>query len=280
MRRPVAVPANTMAKQAKKPEETPAERREMPALAVEDCSVALGGVTVLDGVSFSVGQGEVAAIIGPNGSGKTTLMRAILGLAPTTGGTIRIFGKHLHAVRDLIGYVPQRFDFDHDFPITVREFLDLARHPHCPVSRIAEKIKEVGLPSRVLDQQLGSLSGGQLQRTLIAQAILNNPSILFLDEPTTGIDVSGEATLYEIIEHLNVEHGTTILLVSHDIALVSDMVDNVICVNRKLLCYGPPHTALTLRKMEEVFGPREGIYEHGHPEGHTHPPGERHDHGH
>lgn len=269
-----------MPKALKKTEEAEEAKSGIPAVAVEGCSVSLGGVTVLDDVSFAVAQGEVAALIGPNGSGKTTLMRAILGLTPAAAGTIRIFGKHLHAVRDLIGYVPQRFDFDHDFPITVREFLDLARHPHCPVSRIAEKIKEVGLPTRVLDQQLGSLSGGQMQRTLIAQAILNNPAILFLDEPTTGIDVSGEATLYEIIEHLNVEHGTTILLVSHDIALVSDMVDNVICVNRKLLCYGPPHTALTLRKMEEVFGPREGIYEHGHPSGHSHPPGERHDYGH
>ncbi|MEY4744213.1 MAG: hypothetical protein RL272_158 [Candidatus Parcubacteria bacterium] len=269
-----------MAKTTKKTESDRSSRPEMPALAVEGCSVALGGTPVLEGVSFTVAQGEVAAVIGPNGSGKTTLMRAILGLSPMTGGSIRIFGKHLHAVRNLIGYVPQRFDFDHDFPITVREFLDLARHPHCPASRIAEKIKEVGLPAKILEQQLGSLSGGQMQRVLIAQAILNNPSILFLDEPATGIDVSGEATLYEIIEHLNVEHGTTILLVSHDIALVSDLVDNVICVNRKLLCYGPPHTALTLRKLEEVFGPREGFYEHGHPEGHSHPPGESHDHGH
>lgn len=255
-------------------------RPEIPAIAVDGCTVAYGGVTVLDGVSFSVAQGEVAALIGPNGSGKTTLMRAVLGLAPTVAGSIRIFGKHLHAVRDMIGYVPQRFDFDRDFPITVREFMDLARHPHCPPERIPEKIKEVGLPARVLDQRLGNLSGGQLQRVLIAQAILNNPAILFLDEPSSGIDIAGEATLYEIIEHLNVEHSTTILLVSHDIGLVSDLVDNVICVNKKLLCYGPPRTALTLRKMNELFGPREGFYEHGHPEGHSHPPGESHDHGH
>lgn len=252
----------------------------VPAVSVRDVSVAFDGTTVLEGANFDVAQGEIAAIIGPNGSGKTTLMRAILGLNPVATGEVRIFGKHLHTVRDMIGYVPQRLDFDRDFPITVREFLDLARHPHSPVSRIAQKTKEVGLSPRVLDQRLGSLSGGQLQRALMAQAILNEPAILFLDEPTTGIDVMGEATLYEIIQHLNTEHRVTVLMVSHDIATVSDLVHNVICVNRKMLCYGPPRSALTLRKMQEVFGPtQQGFYAHGHPE-HRHAPGETHDHGH
>lgn len=249
-------------------------------MTVDRCTVAVGETPILEEVSFTVAQGEVAALIGPNGSGKSTLMRTILGLIPPRSGRIALFGKHLHAVRDMIGYVPQRFDFDREFPLTVREFMDLARHAHCPPSRIAEKIKEVGLPAKVLDQRLGSLSGGQLQRTLIAQAILNNPAILFLDEPSSGIDIAGEATLYEIIGHLNREHGTTILLVSHDIGAVSDLVDNVICVNKKLLCYGPPRSALTLRKMHELFGPQEGFYQHGHPGDHTHPPGEKHDHGH
>lgn len=252
----------------------------VPAVSVRDVSVEYNGTTVLEGASFEVAQGEIAAIIGPNGSGKTTMMRAILGLSPLSSGEVRIMGKHLHAVRDLIGYVPQRFDFDRDFPITVREFLDLGRHPHSPVSRIAHKAKEVGLPARVLDQRLGSLSGGQLQRVLIAQAILNEPAILFLDEPTAGIDVTGEATLYEIIQHLNTTHRVTVLMVSHDIATVSDMVHNVICVNKKMLCYGPPRDALTLHKMQEVFGPdQKGFYTHDHQD-HSHAPAKKSDHGH
>lgn len=252
----------------------------IPALSVKDCTVSFGDVNVLDGVGFDVAQGEIAAIIGPNGSGKTTLLKTVLGLIQPTGGEIRVFGKHLHAVRNLIGYVPQRFDFDRDFPITVREFMDLARHPHCPAARIAEKIREVGLPHRVLDARLGSLSGGQLQRVLIAQAILNNPAILFLDEPSSGIDMAGEATFYELIEHLNVEHDTTVLLVSHDIAMVAGMVDNVICVNKKLLCYGPPQDALTVRKITELFGPQR-LYDHPrHDDRHGHGPGQNHDHGH
>lgn len=245
---------------------TPSKKtsENIPAVSVQGCTVAYGANVVLENISFTVKQRHIAAIIGPNGSGKTTLMRAILGLMPLERGEIRVFGKHLHAVRSLIGYVPQRFDFDRLFPITVREFMDLARHPHCPAARIPEKIGEVGLEPGALDLRLGSMSGGQLQRVLIAQAILNNPQILFLDEPSAGIDIAGERTFYEIIEHLNKEHGTTVMLVSHDIAMVSGLVDNVICVNKKLLCYGPPHEALTAMKITELFGPRE-LYDHpGH----------------
>ena len=150
-------------------------------------------------------------------------------------------------MRAAIGYAPQRFAFDREFPITVREFLDLARRPHCPVGRIAEKINEVGLPRTILDRRLGTLSGGELQKILLAQAILNNPAILFLDEPSAGVDVAGEQTLYEIIAHLNREHHTTVIMVSHDLAVVARLVDRVICVNRQLLCYGSPKEALTER---------------------------------
>ena len=253
------------------PKPSKTTNNNLPAVSVKDCTVAYGSNVVLEHVSFDVFQGQVAAIIGPNGSGKTTIMRAILGLVPVAAGEIRIFGKHFHAVRDLVGYVPQRFDFDRNFPLTVREFMDLARHEHCPRSRIKEMIVEVGLSPSALEARLGSLSGGQLQRVLIAQAILNNPKILMLDEPSSGIDIAGEENFQEVIEHLNTRHETTVLLVSHDIAMVSSLVDNVICVNKKLLCYGPPRTALTERKISELFGPRVDIYEHPH--GHQHGPG-------
>ena len=258
-----------------------ATTNNIPAIAVDRCTVAFGQNVVLENIAFVVNQGEISAMIGPNGSGKTTLMKAILGLVPIQSGEVRVFGKHLHAVRNLIGYVPQRFDFDRNFPITVREFMELARHAHCPKSRIAEKMKEVGLPSKTLDEQLGNLSGGQLQRVLIAQAILNNPQILFLDEPSSGIDIAGEATFYELIEHLNVEHKTTVILVSHDVAMVSGIVDNIICINKKLLCYGPPGDALTVKKIGELFGPHSHVYDHpGHDDRHAHGPDDHHDHGH
>lgn len=251
----------------------------IPAISVTGLTVAYRDNEIVSDVGFEIKQGEIAAIIGPNGSGKTTLLKTILGLVSPRAGEVRVFGKHLHSVRNLIGYVPQRFDFDRQFPITVGEFMDLARHPHCPKSRIEEKLREVGLPSRALTANLGSLSGGQLQRVLIAQAILNNPALLLLDEPSSGIDIAGEATFYEIIQHLNEQHDTTVLLVSHDIAMISDLVDNVICVNKKLVCYGPPRSALTARQLGELFGPSK-LYDHpSHADRHDHD-GHTHDHGH
>lgn len=232
-----------------------------PAIFAENVSIKYGENTVVDNVSFSIEQGKIAAIVGPNGSGKTTLMKAILGLVPSRGEII-VLGQHLHDVRSRIGYVPQRFTFDRDFPITVEEFLNLARSNQCAVSRITTVIKEVGLTPLVLHKHLGNLSGGQLQRVLIAQAILHDPAILFLDEPATGIDVVGETAIHDVIEHLNKEHGTTVLMVSHDIAMISTLVDQVLCLNKKLLCSGPPKKALTQKSLGDLFGSHHSFYEH------------------
>lgn len=235
----------------------------LPAVSVKNLSVSFEGQSVLADISFDVPQGDVIAVLGPNGSGKTTLLKAILGLVPFKG-EVRIFGKHLHAVRDLIAYVPQRFDFDRDFPITVREFMDLARHRHSPPGRIAARLKDVGLPPEVQSARLGSLSGGQLQRVLIAQALLNNPLVLFLDEPSANIDITGEATLTGLLEHLRDKTDVTVMLVSHDVAMVAGLVDQVLCVNGRMMCYGPPGTALTEKSIGEIFGERKRLYSHGH----------------
>ena len=241
---------------------------ELPAVSVRDLTVSYGSIKAVDGISFDVAQGAVAAIIGPNGSGKTTVIKAILGLVEPDQGDVLLLGKHLHSTRQFIGYVPQRFDFDREFPMTVREFMDLARRLHCgkhfPKTAIEEKIDEVGLPRSILDSHLGELSGGQLQRVLIAQAIINDPLILFLDEPATGIDIAGEANFYEVLNHLNTVHQTTIIMVTHEIAMISRLVDTVICVNHQMVCYGPPTTALTEKKIEELFGRHTFYYDHEH----------------
>ena len=120
------------------------------------------------------------------------------------------------------------------------------------------------MPS-ILDARLGNLSGGQLQRVLVAQAILDDPELLVMDEPATGIDIVGEATFYDAINHLKEEHKTTIVLVSHDIAVVSNFVDQVICLNKKLMCAGPPGTALTNKAISDMFDGRASLYQHrGH----------------
>ncbi len=239
------------------------------AIEVNNLTVAYDGTSVLEYVSFTLKSGSMAAVIGPNGSGKTTLIKALLGLIPLKSGHVTLLGQNIHEARNSIGYVPQRFDFDKGFPITVMEFLTLARHSHATAERIDESIKEVGLTPAVLNKRIGTLSGGQLQRVLIAQAILHNPSILVLDEPSTGIDVAGEQAFYDVIKHLNEEHNTTVLLVSHDISMVMSKVDEVICVNKELLCIGPPKKALNEKTLRALFGEDAAMFEHGsHPHKH------------
>lgn len=251
-------------------------RTECPTVCVKDVSVNYGRFKALEHVSFDLEKGQAAAVIGPNGSGKTTLIRAMLGLVPLHEGAIEIMGLSPVKARNFVGYVPQRFDFDPSFPITVGEFMHLTRKPTTPLEKVEEKIKEVGLVPAILGKRLGSLSGGQLQRVLVASAILDDPEILILDEPATGIDVVGEATFYDAVNHLKEEHGTTVIIVSHDIGVVSDFVDSVICINRKMMCSGPPKTTLTEKNLKELFGHHASFYghkghgttTHGHPHAH------------
>ncbi len=234
------------------------------AITVKDLTVRYDGPSVIENVSFSVPDGHIAAVLGPNGSGKSTLIKTILGLIKPQSGTIRLFGKDLHEVRRLIGYVPQRFDFDKHFPITVHEFLDLTTHRHQDSSNMMNKLRAVGLSKSILKKRIGTLSGGQLQRVLIAQATLHDPSLLILDEPATGIDIVGEEAFINILKTLNKEQHTTILLVSHDVAMVLRLVDTVVCINKKLMCAGPPKSALTQRKLEDLYGGETHLYEHDH----------------
>lgn len=237
------------------------------AIAVQGLRVRLAGTVVLDDVYFDVPTGSMTAIIGPNGSGKTTLLRAILGLVDIEHGAVTLFGGSREEMRHRIGYVPQRFEFDRTFPITVREFLGLARRATTEVAHVAHTIREVGLPPSVLHKRIGALSGGQLQRVLIAQAILNNPDLLVLDEPVTGIDVAGEEAVMQVLTHLKETHGTTIVIVSHDISMIADAVDEVVCVNRRLICAGPPNKTLTHKRLTELYGNNVHPIDHSHPHG-------------
>lgn len=233
------------------PKQSPTTNKS--ALEVQHLSVQYGENLALDNVSFSIPEGIVSAVIGPNGSGKTTLLKAILGLTNIKTGSVLFWGKPLNRGRSRVGYVPQKFEFDLNFPITVFEFMNLARKKSIPKTRIEEVIKEVGLTPLILTKQLGELSGGQLQRILIAQALFFLPDILIMDEPSAGIDVSGEKMFRDILEHLNREHKTTVLIVSHDMTFVSSVVDQVICINKKLLCSASPKIALTEKNLKNLF---------------------------
>lgn len=218
-------------------------------------SVTLNNKKILKDLTFEIPHKSIVAIIGPNGSGKTTLLKAMLGLVPYTG-SIEITTKK-------IGYVPQRFEYDKTIPMTVNEFLRLFTDVHESEKNIIEKLTEVGLRKKE-NNQIGFLSGGELQRLLIAKALLNDPDILFFDEPASGIDMEGEKNFYELIHHLNVDHDKTIIMVSHEIEMVTDVATMVLCLSGSLICSGPPKKTLTKETLNKLFGDEMALHSHTH----------------
>lgn len=222
--------------------------------------VTRGGRTILEGIDLDICGREIVTVIGPNGAGKTTLVRVMLGLIEPDQGEIR----RRHGLT--IGYVPQRFDIDRAIPMTVARFLALGGSG-APPERIRAVLAEVGA-SRVIDQQISSLSGGELQRVVLARALLRDPGLLVLDEPVRGVDYAGEAELYALIGRLRSERGLSVLLVSHDLHIVMAQSDRVICVNRHVCCSGVPETVAKDPSYARLFGAHAArafaIYSHHH----------------
>ncbi|MCU0275362.1 MAG: metal ABC transporter ATP-binding protein [Acidobacteria bacterium] len=232
-----------------------------PLLEVKGLSVRFAGIPALENVSFTIEKEAIIAVIGPNGSGKTTLLKAILGLVPYEG-EIRLFARPVRQVLPQVGYVPQRFAFDPSFPLTVEEFINLTcRTPEkLPVHGALD---EVGM-GEFKGKLIGELSGGQLQRVLLAHALLHRPRILFLDEATSGIDIEGQGDFYSTIQRLNREHGVTVLMVSHEISMVYKFTDRIICLNRDLVSHGETRSALTAEVLRKLYGENADFKAHGH----------------
>ncbi len=236
---------------------------EETILEVKNLTVEFNGVAVLSNVSFEVEKGEIFVIIGPNGAGKTVLFKALLGLIPYQGEI-----RWRENIR--IGYVPQRFNVNRDFPLTVEEFLQLAP-PKNPREALFKVLKLVGfhgdehhLEHHVLSRGLGLLSSGELQRVLIAAAMLDKPDVLLFDEPTSGVDVGSEEAIYERLKKLNKEENFTMLLISHDLSVVHKFATGVLCLNRKAVCFGEPHSAITPDVLTELYGKEKAFYKHNH----------------
>jgi ABC-type Mn2+/Zn2+ transport system ATPase subunit len=237
----------------------------VPALKVQDLTVWFERQErpAVEAVSFSLEEGQIAILIGPNGSGKSTVLRAILGLVPFTGD-VQVFGVPAVEARRQIGYVPQRLTFDLTLPLTVEEAVrmpllgDRSADAEDAVRHFSEALGVADLH----DKPLGALSGGQLKRTLIARAMVTRPRLLLLDEPEAGIDVGGEQTLYELLQRLVAHHRLTALVCSHDLDLVFRYADQVLCLNRRLQCSGPPADILTADALARLYGPVTGLYRH------------------
>ncbi len=249
------------------------EPRESTAVEVRDLSLHLGSQTIFEDISFVVDEGEIAILIGPNGAGKTMLIRSMLNLLSTQTGSVTIFGRDnrdLGPVRHRIGYMPQRLDFDRTFPITVCEVMLLRlrksgfwsnrRTRRDTISTTLARVHAENL----IDRRIGRLSGGELQRVLLAYALLTHPDLLFLDEPAAGVDVAGEDTFYELIHHLRREENLTVVMVSHDLDVVFRYADQVLCLNQRLLCKGAPHSVLGPEVLEQTYGSLAASYRHPH----------------
>ena len=222
---------------------------ERELIRVEEVSFQYDSISVLEEVSFSIAQGDFVAILGPNGSGKTTLVKLILGLFRPTRGRVLLMGKSIEEFNawSKIGYVPQKAThIDPFFPASAREVVAMAFASGRPMAgggkkeedeAVALALERVGMAA-FRNRPIGSLSGGQQQRVIIARAIVNAPELLFLDEPTAGVDAATQGLFYEMLHRLNEDQRITIILVTHDIGIVNKHVTKVACLNQRLVFHG------------------------------------------
>lgn len=229
----------------------------IPVVSFKDVSFAYDGTPVLEHVDLTVWERDLVSVVGPNGGGKTTLLKLALGLLRPDSGEVRVFGKPAQAVRRRIGYTPQHTHEDPQFPATVMDVVLMGRLERHWVGRYTRADREAALAAL---EQVGvgslsgrlfqNLSGGQRQRVLIARALVCEPDLLLLDEPTAHVDVVVEHRFYEIVQTLN--ERMTILIVSHDLGLVSSVVRSVVCVNRRVVVH--PTSELTGGHIRDAYG--------------------------
>lgn len=222
------------------------------ALSIEDLSFCYETLPTLENVNVQIESGEFVGIFGPNGGGKTTLLKLILGLLPPKRGKVLLFGLPPVEARHLIGYVPQSIHFDRDFPISVEEVVMmgalrkmnwLGRYPSEVKIKLKRALEKVGL-SHKAKASFGTLSGGEAQRALIARALIDDPRMLILDEPTANIDPTGQQSIHELLSQLS--QTMTILMVTHDLQTIVDKVGKLLCVQRSV-------TSLQARELCEHF---------------------------
>lgn len=228
-------------------------------ITLENVSVAFGQRRVLSDISLNLRPGKILTLLGPNGAGKSTLVRVVLGLVAPDAGVI----KRDKALR--IGYVPQKLQLDTTLPLTVGRFMRL--RPGTRKADLIPALKRVQA-AHLIDAPMQKLSGGETQRVLLARALLNQPQLLVLDEPTQGVDVNGQVSLYNLIDELRKELDCAVLMVSHDLHLVMAKTDEVLCLNHHICCSGTPEVVSMHPEFISMFGHRGaeqlGIYRHNH----------------
>lgn len=233
-------------------------------IEVNNITFAYNGEEVLKNIDLQIHKGDYLAIVGPNGGGKTTLLKCILRLLKSKSGNIKLFSQDLSTFKDWfrIGYVPQRVNFDPSFPSTAREvvamgiygkkglFKQLSREDWEAVDKVLEQVNM----QRFRDRRIGDLSGGQQQRVFIARALVSQPEVIFLDEPTVGVDMETRNQFFELLESLNDKLELTLVLITHDMDIILHHgASEVAFINQKLSFYGTPRELLKTRYIDEHF---------------------------
>jgi manganese/zinc/iron transport system ATP- binding protein len=235
---------------------------DIPALELAHMTVSYGARPVLWDVDAAFPAGAMSAIVGPNGSGKSTLLRAALGLVPADAGRSTVLGQPAKQAMRRVAYVPQREAVDWDFPITVREVVEMGRYPSAGWIRrlgrqdravVAESLERVGMAS-FASRQIGQLSGGQRQRVFVARALAQQAELLVLDEPFAGIDARTEAALLGLLAELRDREGRSVVMVHHDLQTVRDVVDWVLLLNVRAIASGPVATTMTPDNLRRAYG--------------------------
>ncbi|MEK9629857.1 MAG: metal ABC transporter ATP-binding protein [Nitrospinota bacterium] len=245
-----------------------------PVIKIQDLHFRYGGPPILEDIQLEIEAQEFVGMVGPNGSGKTTLLKIILGLLEPDRGFVEVLGKPPHQAVQEIGYMPQTTPFARDFPITVEETVLMGRlGKTSKFGLFSKEDKELAAESmeavEIIDlrkRPIASLSGGQLQRVLIARALTCNPEIMILDEPTANVDMRVEKDIFDLLKKLN--EKITIIVVTHDIGFISQYITKVACINRTLICH--PTSELTGETIENLYGTHVHMVHHHHEGGDPH----------
>ncbi len=244
----------------------------MNAIKINNLSVVLSGKEILADINLPLAEGKFMGIVGPNGSGKTTLLKVILGLIRPAGGDVNVFGMPPEEClkKGIFGYLPQHINVDISFPASALDVvmmglygrLGMFRWPSAGERKKAKEYIELIGMKGYDDKPFGDLSGGEQQRISIARALVGDPKILILDEPSTGIDVVGQEDFYHLLKGLQKRLGLTIIMVSHDIGAVTAYVDEIACLNKILYYHGSPLGALDEKVLEKLYGKNIDILMH------------------
>lgn len=235
----------------------------MYVITVKNLTISYHKKPAIKGINLNIEPGSVIGIIGPNGAGKSTLLKGMLGLLPIDTGEIKIFGEDIALSRKRISYIPQREQFDWDFPINVEELVTMGRYAHLPLignpkkgdrEIVQQVLKKVEM-DKYSKRQIRQLSGGQQQRVFLARALAQQSDIYFLDEPFVGVDAKTELAIFGLMQELR-QNGKTLLVVHHDLSMVKDYFDKLILINQTLIAFGESQKVFTKELLNKTYGGR------------------------